>query len=59
MKMDACNLSRKRIHRKGKIKIYQKMLHPWLPRKVSYDMAYNGRRISNWGMAHKNKVKAH
>jgi hypothetical protein len=25
------------------IYIYQKMWDPWLPRKVSYVMAYNGR----------------
>jgi hypothetical protein len=58
MKIDA-TLQEKGIHTKAKNKIYQKMWHPWLPRKVSYVMAYNGRRTPNWGMAHKNKVKAH
>jgi hypothetical protein len=33
---DGCNLSRERIHKKGKNQIYQKMWDPWLPRKVSY-----------------------
>jgi len=42
---DGCNLSRKGIHTTRKRKIYQKMWHPWLPKKVSYDIAYNGRRI--------------
>ncbi len=47
---------RKEYTQKEKAKYIKKC---GIPRKVSYVMAYNGRRTPNWGMAHKNKVKAH